>query len=374
MGRRVVETMNNQAESPGSYGTEVLTGLEITPVLGPEILVGEVVTFVPGHVDRMHAWVEAFELWLASRRSPHTRRVHRRTWETFLAYTGKSFWEITRADVARWIDEQRQLGLAEPTLMQRVAALSSFYEYARDEYEITTPDGRIIPLYDANPASSKSLRHKVNPYGKARYLSLTESKALLNAIPRSTVQGLRDYALILFYLVTGRRNSEVRTLKWGAFEDFGERVWYRWSGKGKTDMRYECPRAAWTAIRAYLKAAGRLETMRLDDYIFTALSDNAGRLPKVGKSFQALTRPLSMREVSRLLKRYAVLGGLDPVKLKVHTLRHTAAMLRKESGSPVDEICGFLSHSSLAITQIYLHTVEGYVDTNWVKVEALLGL
>jgi len=335
---------------------------QVQTSLGAEVLVG-----------RMAAWAEAFQLWLASRGSEHTRRVYRHTWEVFLNYTEKQPWEVNRADVARWIDEQRRLGLSEATLMQRVAALSSFYEYCRSEYEITTPDGRIVSLHDSNPAAGKSLRVKIDPYGKARYLSSTEARALLKAIPRDSVRGLRDYALFLFYLATGRRNSEVRLLRWGDFEQGDGRVWYRWSGKGKKNQRYECPREAWEAICAYLKADGRLEDMRLEDYIFTALSERAARLPNVGKGFKA-RRPISMREVSRLLKLYARRAGLDPVKLKVHTLRHTAAMLRKETGSPVDEICKFLSHSSLAVTQIYVHTVEGHADPNWVKVEALLGL
>jgi len=229
-----------------------------------------------------------------------------------------------------------------------------------------------------------------------------EARALLQAIPRDTMQGLRDYALFLCYLATGRRNSEVRTLKWEAFEgagdgerqfgerQAGERVWYRWSGKGKSDKRYECPLPVWQAIHAYLKAAGRLEGIRSDDFIFTALSDHAARLPNVsgkiavvnevndriadGETWRPGLTPLSMHEVGRLLKRYARLGGLDPGKVKVHTLRHTAAMLRKESGASLEEICQFLCHSSLAVTQIYLHEVEGKKDTCWSRVEALLGL
>ena len=357
---------------------------DLVPLFG-DVLVGEIVTHAPTHMDRMHVWAEAFELWLESRRSENTRRAYRGSWAAFLAFADKLPWEIHKADVARWMDELRKQGLSKSTLQVRVAAISSFYLYARDEYEVVNLDGTISPLHDSNPAAAKSLRVKVNPYGKARYLSTMEARALLRAIPRNTVQGLRDYALFLFYLATGRRNSEVRTLKWEAFEgagdgenggrQFGGRVWYRWSGKGKSDKRYECPLPVWQAIHAYLKAAGRLEGIRSDEFIFTALSDHAARLPNVnGETWRPGLTPLSMREVARLLKRYARLGGLDPGKVKVHTLRHTAAMLRKESGASLEEICQFLCHSSLAVTQIYLHEVEGKKDTCWSRVEALLGL
>src|SRR3990167_2942236 len=304
---------------------------DLVPLFGGANLVGDVlvggkVTPAPTHMDRMHAWAEAFELWLDSRRSENTRRAYRGSCAAFLAFADKLPWEIHKADVARWMDELRKQGLSKSTLQVRVAAISSFYLYARDEYEVVNLDGTISPLHDSNPAAAKSLRVKVNPYGKARYLNTMEARALLRAIPRNTVQGLLDYALFLFYLATGRRNSEVRTLKCEAFEgsgdgenggrqfggrQFGGRVWYRWSGKGKSDKRYECPLPVWQAINAYLKAAGRLESIRSDEFIFTALSDHAARLPNVnGETLRPGLTPPSMREAARLLKRYARLGGL----------------------------------------------------------------
>ena len=201
-------------------------------------------------------------------------------------------------------------------------------------------------------------------------------------------------------MITGRRNSEIRTLKWGDFEvetlpssklncveplsavepgdgAGGEgKVWYRWNGKGK-ERRDECPHSLWKAINAYLNAADRLETITPDDYIFVALNNNASRLPNVRSSGScsfveqncqagAKRQPLTARFVGRLLKRYALRAGLDPRRITVHTLRHTAAMLRKEVGEDVEAISHFLNHSSLSVTQIYLHRIEGQEDTAWV--------
>ncbi len=110
------------------------------------------------------------------------------------------------------------------------------------------------------------------------------------------------------------------------------------------------------------------------DYVFTALTDRAKRLGKVSDTWEPFAQPLSMREVGSLLKKYARRAGLNPAKIHVHTLRHTAAMLRKEAGDDLEAIKSLLEHSSLAITQIYIHKVEGKKDTSWSKVEALLGL
>lgn len=349
---------------------------ELVPLFGEVVVTpaGRQEIPLPNEMDQMRMWADAFELWMSSLRTENTRRAYRKAWDQFLAFTGKMPWLVGKVDVQRWVEDMKLRGLSDCTRQQRLAALSSFYTFTNDEYTLTRADGREVALFGSNPASGKSLRPKISPYGKAHYLSHEEARALLRAIRRDTLQGLRDYALFLTYLFTGRRNSEIRLLQWKAFEHNGGRVWYRWDGKGKHDQRFELPLPAWEAIKAYLRAAGRLETMQDEDFIFTALSDRATRLPNVDKDSFDPRQALSMREVGRLLKQYCKRAGLDPRKVKVHTLRHTAAMLRKAAGDDVEKICSFLAHSSLAVTQIYLHRVEGQKDESWAKVESLLGL
>jgi len=163
------------------------------------------------------------------------------------------------------------------------------------------------------------------------------------------------------------------------------RIWFRWNGKGR-QRRDELPQSVWTAILEFLISSDHRDSISPSDYIFTALNDSARYLPNVQRSrtpdlefgsakFPSLNRsPISAGMVGRLLKKYIHLAGLNPQGMTVHTLRHTAAMLRKEAGDDLQSISSFLAHSSLAVTQIYLHQVEGRQDTTWLKVEALLGL
>lgn len=347
-----------------------------TPVLdkSERFAVGEII-LGPGHLDQMSAWAEAMELWLESRRSENTRRSYRRTWEEFLGYTQKAPWQIGRADVSGWVAMLHKMNLAASTIQLKLAAISSFYEYAAHDYTVVRPDGREAALFERqNPAGGKSLREKVNPYKSATCLSAEETRALLRAIPLNTVQGLRDYALFLMYIATGRRNSEVRTLRWGDFQPSNGRIFYKWSGKGKLDEKYELPKMVWRAINAYLHVTGRGE-LGEKDYVFTALTKRAARLRKMDEAdYDPYARPLSMREVGRLLKVYCKRAGLDPTKVHVHTLRHTAATLRRLAGDPVDVVSAFLGHSGIAITQVYLHALDGKTDESWCKVETLLGL
>jgi integrase/recombinase XerD len=322
--------------------------------------------------DRSYLWAQAFNLWLDSRPAPNTRRAYSKAWQLLIDFTLKSPWELGRADLALWVEHLRARGLSPETIQQRLAAISSFFTYVTKTFTFVDPSGREQSLHHFNPALAVP-RPKVNPYDKAGYLTPEQARLFLRTISRNTLQGLRDYALFLSYLATGRRNTEIRTLQYKNFEQSASQVWYRWQGKGRR-RRDQCPNPVWQSIQAYLDASGRLPTILPDDYIFIALNQNALHLPNVNTLPALPTQPISMSMVGRLAKKYARRVGLDPSAITVHTLRHTAAMLRKHAGEDIGQISLFLGHSSLSVTQIYLHKVEGRPDTAWLKVEALLGL
>lgn len=317
-------------------------------------------------------WAEAFHLWLGNLRSDSTRRSYKDSWRDLLGFLGDvQPWRIGRSAISRWVAHLRERGLSECSCNLKLCGISSFYIYCMTEYTIVAEDGREVPLHSFNPAAGKSLRSRISPYGKAYPMTISEVKAFLGAIDQRTVQGLRDYALFLCYLFTARRNSEIRKLRWGDIEVVDDRVWYRWSGKGKTDQRHEMALPAYRAILTFLKAARKLESMEEHDFIFTCLSDYARRLP-CAREYE-IDMPLSMREVGKLLKTYCRKAGLDPKRYHPHSLRHTAAYLRRQAGDDLETVSRMLSHSSLAITQIYLHSMEGQEDTSWRKVNELLG-
>ncbi len=225
------------------------------------------------------------------------------------------------------------------------------------------PDGRDRPLH-ATPARAVR-RPKRNPYRKAHYLDAGDLSAILAVIPKHTVQGLRDLALFLGYILTGRRNSEWRCLRWGDLDRRGATVHHVWSGKGKEDERHELPPPVWDAIQNYLKAAGRFESMSDDHYVFVPLNDRAAHLPNVPRRKWHRNRPLSHVHVNRLLKKYARRAGIDPTHVTVHSLRHSFAMLLDSLGVDVKTISKRLSHSNLNVTSIYLDHLKGVPDETW---------
>ncbi len=303
----------------------------------------------------MNHWAEAEQGWLDSRRSPHTRRGYGVVFGVFRREVDKPLDRVSRADVAAYLEALRRRGRAMATLAFHAAVISSFYSFA-SEYLIPD-DNEMKPLAAMNPAAGLTRRFSMAPYGHAGYLTVEQVRALLAAPDREAVRGARDYALLLFFVATGRRNTEVRQLRWGDLSRESGRIYYQWAGKGK-ERRDELPRVAYQAIVAWLEKAGRMPPAP-NDYIFTTSGEAA--------------RPISARGLQQIVKRMARQAGLAE-SVHPHTLRHTAAMLRRAVGDDVLDVSKFLNHSNISTTQIYLDHVEGRADLSWPKVQKLIGI
>ena len=261
------------------------------------------------HISQSQEWSTAFNLWLESHPSSNTRRSYRKSWQLFLSFTHKKPWQISKSDIASWVSDLRSQDLSPETINLRLAALSSFYTYVTQTYTHLSPEGVEQPLYHYNPVKAVP-RPKINPYGKARCLTIDQARAFLHSIPRWTLQGKRDYALFLAYLATGRRNSEIRLLCWGDFqEQESGLVFYRWRGKGNQRKDY-CPPPVWSAIFDLLKSCDCLESISPSDFIFIPLNNNALHLPNV-RSSNTSQSPLSSQMVCRLLNKYLHRAGIE---------------------------------------------------------------
>src|SRR5450759_5286892 len=89
----------------------------------------------------------------------------------------------------------------------------------------------------------------------ARGLSADEVRRLLTVVP-DTVAGRRDRALLLTFVLTGRRRAEAIGLTAGDISVEGETAFYSYRGKGGKRGRRELPRPAFAARRATLADAG----------------------------------------------------------------------------------------------------------------------
>ena len=300
--------------------------------------------------DDMPAWTQTVMAFLVEkeRRSGSTRTVEsyaRMLWP-FLMQVGSPD-RVTPAHVLAWAHGIGASG-REPssaTVGARIACLSSYYRF-------------LIRMNLATTNPSDALERPKAVQSVARGLSADEVRRLLAVVP-DTVAGRRDRALLLTFVLTGRRRAEVIGLTAGDISLEGETAFYSYRAKGGKRGRRELPRPAHEALCATLGDAGLapLATMDPSASLWQAAAATRG---VTGSTFYARFR------------RYLRAAGLAPTGL--HILRHTAAKLRRDAGASIEAVSSFLDHSSLAVTSVYLRRLEGEADRLWPDVAVAIGV
>jgi len=253
---------------------------------------------------------------------------------------------VKPADVLAWVHGIGRSGRtpSSTTVGARIACLSSFYHFLLR-----------MGLVVSNPCDAVERPRSV--HSVARGYSADEVRRLLAVVP-DTVAGRRDRAILLTLVLTGRRRTEVISLKAGDLSLEGETCFYAYRGKGGKRGRRELPRPAFEAICATLADAGK----------------ELGSMAPAESLWQAAARPegvTSSTFYSRF-RRYLVAAGLAPTG--IHVLRHTAAKLRRDAGESIEAVSQFLDHSSLAVTSVYLRRLEGQEDRTWREVAEAIGV
>lgn len=310
--------------------------------------------------EARNVWDEALAAFLAGKKtkSEATFQSYRYSVRDFFATVapGRTPEQVSVADVAAYKAHLERKGNRPGTIGTRIAAVSSFYRF------LTRPtDARGGSLVAANPAAWIE-RPKVAMFERPRKMSLADFSALLATVAgKSDLRALRDRALLLTYVFTGRRRAEIARLVGADLErDDAGRLFYRYRGKGgKTGFRQLPPPAA-AALDRYLVASGRPEVAP-SEAVFLSLG---GRW---------CGQPLSPAGVLSIVKARAREAGIPVERVKVHGLRHLSASLRRRSGATVEEVQAHLDHSSLAVTAVYLDKMEGKTDDGWQGVESLLN-
>jgi integrase/recombinase XerC len=230
------------------------------------------------------------------------------------------------------------------TVGARIACLSSYYRF-------------LIRMNVAASNPCDALERPRAVQSVARGLSADEVRRLLAVVP-DTVAGRRDRALLLVFVLTGRRRAEVIGLTAGDISVEGETAFYSYRGKGGKRGRRELPRPAYEALCATLGDAG----LSLAGMDLTASLWQAG----------AGQRGITSATFYNRFRRYLRAAGLVPTGL--HILRHSAAKLRRDAGASIEAVSSFLDHSSLAVTSIYLRRLEGEADRTWPEVAIAIGV
>lgn len=180
---------------------------------------------------------------------------------------------------------------------------------------------------------------------------------LLDAPDTSTLQGLRDKAILETLFSTGLRVSELCSLSRDidlTADDFSIR------GKGEKIRVVFLSDFAKDAIKSYL--AKRKD---LDDALFVQVdppknmkkSEEKKKLEKTHDRNDETESRLTPRSIQRIIKHYAIKAGISK-KVTPHVVRHMFATDLLGNGADLRSVQMLLGHANISTTQIYTHVTD----------------
>ena len=274
--------------------------------------------------------------------SEQTRRSYRTTLDVFdkfwEARHGRAinFSEVSFADVREWRDSMIKANRRAHTICNKLAGLRSLFGY-----------GVALGIFKINPASAKLVPPPEKPKNSpGRALSATEVKYLLSWFRLDSLDGSRDYAIILLMLRLSLRVSEVCGLKNSSIKSTGGRWVLTAVVKGGREVKRPLPSEVKKAIDVYLKIdRSDRETLKSDGangFLFQSTSSHR----YVGKN-----TALTTRHVWHLVKKYADLTGIGDVT--PHDLRRTAITKAFKLQIPIHHIQRMSGHQDLNTLRLY---------------------
>jgi integrase/recombinase XerC len=188
--------------------------------------------------------------WLNTKQSPHTRRVYSQDLTNFFSDLNLKLGEFLALDrrkafelVSRYKGQMIQSGSKSPTINRRLTVIKSFVSYAYNcghcEFMIDTIKGEKIELYrDTSGVDPETF------------------KRVLGGIDRTSLKGIRDYALLMLLWSNALRRSEVSKANIGDFDPVAKTLRIFGRGRGNQSETVSLGTGTVKAIEAWLAARG----------------------------------------------------------------------------------------------------------------------
>ena len=206
--------------------------------------------------------------------------------------------------------------------------------------------------HDYKTLSPEKVELAKTPSRMVEFLDSEDIKRLIEATnqEKEEILRLRDRSIIETLFSTGLRVSELCSLKKEQINF--KRNEFTVRGKGdKLRLIFLSDDAA-SALQKNLK-------VRNDNSknLFIAHKQVGTKMEKELESFGKDAKGLTPRTVQRIIKKYALIGGITK-KITPHTLRHSFATDLLQNGADIRSVQSMLGHSSITTTQIYTHVTN----------------
>ncbi|MBN1887181.1 MAG: tyrosine-type recombinase/integrase [Thermoflexales bacterium] len=233
----------------------------------------------------------------------------------------KSLMEQETRYASHPLRHEAQGGLAPQTVHGFVRSIRTFASWLQDEgYTEDNVFGRLKP-----PKVPQVL---IEP------LTEDEIRLLLVAISQDTPEGARNYAIILLFLDTGVRLSELVQLKISGI-DFGAGE-FKVLGKGGKERIVPMGLATRRAVIRYIEHFRPQPVNSQENRLFLTVAGD----------------PISRDSIAKMLERLGRRTGIT--RLHPHLLRHTFAVRYLLNGGDVFTLQKILGHTTLDMTRRYV--------------------
>lgn len=180
---------------------------------------------------------------------------------------------------------------------------------------------------------------------ETEFLTEEEAQSILRVPDRRTLQGKRDYAILLTLLTTGLRKAEICNLKVGDLKTYRNQVVIDVIGKGRKFRRIPLKGDTLLAIQDYLRANGN------------GVDPNHAVFYTLGKHGPYEKKPFTSKAVDYLVKSLAE-KALIRKKVHPHVTRHTFATTLLDKGNDLRTVQALMGHSHIRTTERYPHSTD----------------
>ena len=236
--------------------------------------------------------------------SENTARLYGNVLRSFaMNMNGRRWSDITSEDIVNYLIIKKTAGASNNTIVANISAIRGLYNWMMRNYPLQENPARFIE----SPKKEKPIPHVLN------------ADDIIQAVQKEENPDIK--LAIMIMITTGMRVSEARTI---TYEQINM-----------------------STAQAVIKGKGNKErTIFFPSYIIEAIKLRGKQEGEIFAGWQD-------REF-----RYAIFLAFDRigVKMSPHLLRHTFASDAINRGMRLDVLREILGHTSISTTQIYMHT------------------